>query len=352
MTRLAVFNQKGGVGKTTTALNLAAAVARRGLRPLLLDLDAQAHLSQILAPAEASSDSVFAYYNESKPLRDLARPVALARADGDRADLVPAHSELMKVDSLFGRGPRILYRLKEGLDEYARADAARGVFIDCCPMLGVLSLSGVFAADKVLVPVSADFLAVKGTLALENTLKALEHVLKKRVARRYVLTRFDSRRKMAHEIAATARTLRRGIVRDPHRGSVGRGEPVPSQGHLRPDEKSCGRATTRRLEELLASGFWSLRGATARCAPDHFVTRAITASNDAGSGFAGAASDRHARTWQWGYICSSLRCASDSSRPWMVRLSTTIPVRVRIRKAYLLVLRAKTITFLDQALKD
>ena len=52
MTRLAVFNQKGGVGKTTTALNLAAAVARRGLRPLLVDLDAQAHLSQILAPTE------------------------------------------------------------------------------------------------------------------------------------------------------------------------------------------------------------------------------------------------------------------------------------------------------------
>ncbi|MGH8699508.1 MAG: ParA family protein, partial [Burkholderiales bacterium] len=132
MTRLAVFNQKGGVGKTTTALNLGAALARRKLTPLLLDLDAQAHLSHVLGPAEGSADSVFAYYNESKPLRELARPVALASAEG-RGELIPAHSELMKVDSLFGKGPRILYRLRDGLDAYAGGGNGRAVFIDCCP---------------------------------------------------------------------------------------------------------------------------------------------------------------------------------------------------------------------------
>lgn len=72
--------------------------------------------------------------------------------------------------------------------------------IDCCPLLGVLSLNAIFASDRVLIPVSADYLAVKGVMQVEKTLKALEHVLKKRLPRRYVMTRFDSRRNMSWQI--------------------------------------------------------------------------------------------------------------------------------------------------------
>jgi len=192
-TRLTVFNQKGGVGKTTTVLNLGAALALRGAAPLLVDLDAQAHLSSILNPAASSSESLFAYYSSGKPLRDIARPVRFG------GELVPAHAELIKVDALFGKGPDILNRLKQGLD--AGGETKRPVLIDCCPMLGVLSLSGVFASERVLIPISTDYLSLNGALALDRTLRSLEHVLKRRVARRFVLTRFDGRRRMSHDIA-------------------------------------------------------------------------------------------------------------------------------------------------------
>jgi chromosome partitioning protein len=197
-TRLTVFNQKGGVGKTTTVLNLGAALARRGVVPVLVDLDAQSHLSSILNPAASSAESLFAYFNTGKPLREVVRPIRFG------GELIPAHSELMKVDTLFGKGPNILGKLKAGLE--AGWDDTRPVLIDCCPMLGVLSLSGIFASERVLIPISTDYLALRGALALDNTLKALEHVFKHRVERRYLLTRFDARRRMSHDIATQLST--------------------------------------------------------------------------------------------------------------------------------------------------
>jgi chromosome partitioning protein len=198
VTRLAIFNQKGGVGKTTTTLNLGAALAARGVKPLLVDLDPQAHLTQVLGAADGGAN-LFAFYAASKAIAELTRPIALSRV-GAAAELVAGHAELAKVETLFGKGPRVLYRLKEALNERVPGATRRPVLIDCCPMLGLLSLAGIFATDKVLVPISADHLAVRGALALERTLGALEQVLKKRVERRYVLTRFDRRRKMAGEI--------------------------------------------------------------------------------------------------------------------------------------------------------
>jgi len=193
-TRLTVFNQKGGVGKTTTVLNLGAAMARRGIVPLLVDLDAQSHLSSILNPAASSGESLFAYYSAGRPLKEVVRPIRFG------GELIPGHTELIKVDALYGKGPDILKKLKNGLD--AGWNGTRPVLIDCCPMLGVLSLSGIFASERVLIPISTDYLALRGAIALDNTLRALEHVLKHRVERRYLLTRFDSRRRMSHDIAA------------------------------------------------------------------------------------------------------------------------------------------------------
>lgn len=194
MARIAVFNQKGGVGKTTTALNLTAAMARDGTTPLAIDLDPQAHLSMVAGVTETSAEtSIYAFYRDSRPLADLVKPASPGWS------VIPAHLELSKVDTQYGKGPNILNRLKIGLVK-ENLNGVRPVVVDCCPMLGVLSLSAIFAADKVLVPVSADYLAVKGAMQVEKTLNALTPVLKRRIDRRYVVTRFDGRRKMSWEI--------------------------------------------------------------------------------------------------------------------------------------------------------
>ena len=253
-TRLAIFNQKGGVGKTTTVLNLGAALMRRGVAPLLVDLDPQAHLSSILGPAGSSAESLFAFYSDSRPLTELMRPV------GSGARLLPAHAELLKVDTLFGKGPNVLNLLKDGLDR-ALVDESGPVLIDCCPMLGVLSLSSIFASGRVLIPISTDFLALKGALQLENTLRALEHVLKKRVERRYVLTRFDSRRRMSHDIAARLRERYGAELCETRVGeSVGLAE-SPAEGRdifSHAPQSRGAKDYEGLLEELLATGFWEV----------------------------------------------------------------------------------------------
>lgn len=193
--RTAIFNQKGGVGKTTTTLNLAAAIARDGQSPLLLDLDPQGHLSSIHggAPLEAGK-SLFAYYQDSKPLPELELHWA------GIGTLIPSHQQLIKVDSIFGKGPTILNKLRSGLESLDSEAGERPVLIDCCPYIGVLALNAIFASDHLLIPISTDYLSLQAAEHITRTLEVLEPVMKRRIERRYLLTRFDRRRKMSFDV--------------------------------------------------------------------------------------------------------------------------------------------------------
>jgi chromosome partitioning protein len=193
MAIIAVFNQKGGVGKTTTALNLLATIAQRGRRPLGIDLDPQAHLSHVFGiQPRLADDSVYSFFVRQRPLAD----VALITKSG--VVLCPAHLELSKIDSMLGKSVNVVTKLRHALHEPGAPPGP--VVIDCCPLLNVLSLNAVFACDVLLVPVSCDFLSLRGALQVERALNALEPVFKRRLPRRYLLTRYDVRRKMSEDV--------------------------------------------------------------------------------------------------------------------------------------------------------
>ncbi len=195
MSIVAIFNQKGGVGKTTTAVNLAAALERRGRSPYGIDLDPQAQFSDISGVhASCGDDTVLSLFQRNRPLRELIVP------SNAGCGMIPGHLELSKVDTLFGKGYNIVNRLNTGLRAEQFVDEGRPVLIDCSPLIGVLSLNAIFACHGVIVPISADHLSAKAALQVEKTLRALEAVLKHRVPRRYLLTRFDVRRRMGTEV--------------------------------------------------------------------------------------------------------------------------------------------------------
>ncbi len=202
MATIAVFNQKGGVGKTTTALNLLAAIAQRGYRPSGIDLDPQGHLSGIFGvKATLADESVYSFFVRQRPLPDIA---CITKSG---VVMVPSHLELAKLDALLGKGVNVVTRLRAALQA---PDALPGpVVIDCSPLLNVLSLNAVFAADLVIIPVSADYLSLQSAGQVERALNALEPVFKRRLPRRYLLTRFDARRRMGTVVLERMQELMR-----------------------------------------------------------------------------------------------------------------------------------------------
>lgn len=165
--RIAVLNQKGGVGKTTTAVNLAVALADRGLRVLLVDLDAQRNATQFVGLDEAESphgSDALILHAVFRPVRDVLRP---------GLDVVPATaSHALLEPQLIGdtvRGPR---RLQRALDTHARD--YHFVIADCGPTLGMTALNAVIACPEVLVPIELAHAAAMGAVHMRTWLNEVQ----------------------------------------------------------------------------------------------------------------------------------------------------------------------------------